>query len=422
MKKIFAFLFFISALCGFAFAQSSFPEIEITREIKLLKSTVSDVRAIMAEFDRDEDDDEEDEYYVRTFRSDKATVKVSFSTGDCSEEAGIENQPEWNVPKMTATKVVITFDEDPKLKDLGLNLAGFKKKLEDEEIEDSEQYIYYDENAGIIIQTDEGEVEKIILHPPRKQIGYLCSNENNEEILSGEMSFIDAIVEKDTYCILRNMPSNVSNLELRANGVFGCQDEKCLNAKKEIRVTTTASDAEGDTLVYHYTVSGGKINGSGYEVIWDLMGVEPGIYTITAGTDDGVGVVGQTQSRKILVKENSYEIIPQPTPKIKELILDKTELVAACPVGKLRRVRCASGNCGISVTSAASEGKNLTYKYIADGEVIGNGEKVIWDLANLKPGEYEIEVSASDDGMIFGEPKTATVVIKENPACTLPKK
>ncbi len=420
MKKFFAFLFFISTLCGFAFAQSSVPEIEIAREIKLLRSTVSDVKAIMAEFDRDEDDDEEDEYYVRTFRSDKVTVKVSFSTGDCSEEAGIENQPEWNVPKMTVTKVVITFDEDPKLKDLGLNPASFKKKLEDEEIEDSEQYIYYDENAGIIIQTDEGEVEKIILHPPRKQIGYLCSNENNEEILSGETGFVDAIVKKDTYCILRNLPSNVTNLELRANGIFGCQDEKCLDAKKEIRVITTAVDTEADTLVYHYTVTGGKINGTGANVIWDLMGVQPGIYGITAGTDDGVGVVGQTQSRKILVKENSYEFLPPA--KIKELTLDKTELIAACPVGRLKRVACPQGSCRVSVTSVA-DGQNLIYKYKTfSGEIIGSGDKVVWDLANLKPGEYEIEVSASDDGMIFGEPKTAAVVIKENLSCTLPKK
>ena len=145
--------------------------------------------------------------------------------------------------------------------------------MEDEEVEDSEEYIYYDENAGIIILTDEGEVGKIILHPPKKQIGYLCDNENNSEILSREMSFVDSIVNSEPVCILRNMPSVVTNLDLRTNGVFGCKDENCLDAKKEIRVITTAIDAENDTLVYHYTVTGGKINGSGWEVIWDLTDV-----------------------------------------------------------------------------------------------------------------------------------------------------
>ena len=327
---------------------------------------------------------------------------------------------------MTATKVVITFDEDPKLKDLGLNLSNFKKRLRYEDAADDEDsifskdFIYYDENAGIIILTDEDEVEKIILHPPKKLIGYLCSNENNSEILSGEMNFVDSIVEGRFTCGLINLPSKVTNLDLKTNGVFGCKDEKCLDPKKEISVSTTAVDLENDALVYNYTVTGGTINGSGWSVIWDLAGVEPGIYTIAAQTDDGCGDCGETKSQKILVKENSYEII-QP-PKIKELILDKTELVAACPVGRLQRIHCPSGSCGVSVTSVASEGKNLTYRYVSGGEIIGSGDKVILDLAGLSPGEYSTSVSVSDDGVIFGEPKTVTVVIKENPSCTTPKK
>ena len=60
MKKIFASLFFISLICGFAFAQNSFPELEIAKEIKLLISTRADVKIIMSEFDRDEEDDEEE--------------------------------------------------------------------------------------------------------------------------------------------------------------------------------------------------------------------------------------------------------------------------------------------------------------------------------------------------------------------------
>ena len=97
MKKIVAFLFFISLMCGFASAQSSFPELEIAREIKLLKSTQSDVKTIMSEFDRDEDDDETDKddevNYVEQFTSDKATVEVSYSTGKCSKDDGFENIP-----------------------------------------------------------------------------------------------------------------------------------------------------------------------------------------------------------------------------------------------------------------------------------------------------------------------------------------
>lgn len=422
MKNIIAFLFLISTISTFASAQSSLPELEIAKEIKLFKSTRANVRAIMSEFDRpgDDEEDETDEYFYEEFRSDNVKVGVSYSTGDCLEDAGTQNQPEWNVPKWTATKVTITFGKEPKLVDLGLNLSRFTKKPKDEEDEEPEEFIYYDENAGIIIVTGEGEVEKIILHPPQKRIGFLCSNENNEEILSGEESFVDSIANSGYICILRNIPSNVAKLDLPSKGSFGCKNENCADAKKEIPVRTTAVDPEADQLVYNYTVSGGKINGSGAIVDWDLTGVLPGTYTITAGSDDGCGICGETKSRKISVKENSFEITP--LAEIKELILDKTELLAACPVGRLRRISCPAGNCAVSVASV-SEDKNLTYEYkTSGGEIVGSGDKIVWNLANLKTGEYSIFVSASDDGVGFGEWKEATVTIKENPACSAPKK
>lgn len=419
MRKIFPIVFFILTTCGFAFAQISFPELEIAKDIKLLKSTHRDVIRILEEFDRNKDKDED---LYQSFYSDRATVKVSFSTGDCSEESAILS-PHWNVPEQTATKVVITFEDTTKLEDSGLNLSGFKKKLEDEEEKDSKDYIYYNENAGIIILTDDGEVEKIILHPPKKQIGYLCINENNEEILSGETSFIDSIINSDPVCIYINQPPNVMNLDLKANGAFGCKNENCADAKKEISVKTMALDPENDVLTYQYTVSGGEIVGRGFEVIWDLTNVQPGIYTIMAGVDDGAGVIGEMKGQKILVKENSFERIPPA--KVKELILDKTELVAACPVGRLKRMRCPSGNCGVAVRMGAVSpgGGNLTYKYkVSGGEIVGEGERIVWDLTNLTPGTYRIWVEASDDGAVFGSHETVTVEIKENQYCIAAKR
>ena len=403
-------------MCGFASAQDSFPEIEIAKEVKLLKSTRADVQIIMSEFDHDEDD----ENYHQEFRSDKALVGISYSTGDCLEDAGIRNQPEWNAPKMTATKIVITFNETMKLKDLGLKLSNFKKKLEDE---NSEDYVYYDEKAGIIILTDEGEVEKIILHPLKKQIANLCDNENNSEIPSRKTSYVDSIVRSDTYCILINQPSHVMQLDLRANEVFGCKDEVCANAKKEISIVTTALDPENDVLTYNYSVTGGKIVGVGAQVIWDLAGASPGIYQITAGVDDGCGICGQTQAQRILLKENSYEVIP--LAKVTRLILDKTELIAACPAGRLKRKLCPSGNCGVSVSTVAvaPDSRNLSFKYkVSSGEIVGSGDRVMWNLTGLSPGKYSITVSSSGDGTVFGNSEMATVEIKENPYCVAAKR
>jgi hypothetical protein len=54
-------------------------------------------------------------------------------------------------------------------------------------------------------------------------------------------------------------------------------------------LTTTASDPDGDTLLYSYTVTGGRITGEGTNVSWDLSGVGPGTYTASVEVDDGCG-------------------------------------------------------------------------------------------------------------------------------------
>ncbi|PYS88824.1 MAG: hypothetical protein DMF62_08795 [Acidobacteria bacterium] len=68
-----------------------------------------------------------------------------------------------------------------------------------------------------------------------------------------------------------------------------------------VGVTVTAEDPEGDVLTYNYTISGGRIVGTGKKVSWSLNGLQPGTYTITAGVDDGCGVCGKTKSETITV-------------------------------------------------------------------------------------------------------------------------
>jgi hypothetical protein len=75
-----------------------------------------------------------------------------------------------------------------------------------------------------------------------------------------------------------------------------------------VTVGTKASSSDAtDVLTYNYTVSGGRIVGSGANVTWDLSGVRPGTYTITAGADNGCGVCGNTKTETITVEECKCE-------------------------------------------------------------------------------------------------------------------
>lgn len=98
---------------------------------------------------------------------------------------------------------------------------------------------------------------------------------------------------------------SVSDSEIKLGcppGFRPAEGETC-NESTSVSVTTTAVDPENDILTYNYTVSGGRIVGSGANVTWDLSGVAPGTYTITAGVDDGCGLCGQTQTQTVVVAE-----------------------------------------------------------------------------------------------------------------------
>jgi len=105
-----------------------------------------------------------------------------------------------------------------------------------------------------------------------------------------------------------NQFANVTALSVSDSEIkLGCEpgfrpaDGQTCNESTSVSVTTTAVDPENDILTYNYTVSGGRIVGSGANVTWDLSGVAPGTYTITAGVDDGCGLCGQTQTQTVVV-------------------------------------------------------------------------------------------------------------------------
>ena len=116
-----------------------------------------------------------------------------------------------------------------------------------------------------------------------------------------------------------NQFANVTNLEVSQTKVtIPCEsgyvprEGTTCSSDMSTNLTTTAVDPEGDVLTYNYTVSGGRIVGQGANVSWDLTGVNPGTYTVTAGVDDGCGVCGQTKTQTITVEKCDCVPIPNP--------------------------------------------------------------------------------------------------------------
>lgn len=107
---------------------------------------------------------------------------------------------------------------------------------------------------------------------------------------------------------IENVPANVTALTVSDSTVtLGCppgfrpREGQSCNESTSVSVSTTAVDKENDVLTYNYTVSGGRIVGTGANVTWDMSGLAPGSYTITAGVDDGCGLCGTTQTQTVVV-------------------------------------------------------------------------------------------------------------------------
>jgi len=104
-----------------------------------------------------------------------------------------------------------------------------------------------------------------------------------------------------------NLPANVTNLTVSDESItlpcrpgYQSASGSC-NDSTSVSVSTTALDPEGDVLTYNYSVSAGRVVGSGANVSWDLSGQPTGSYTITAGVDDGCGMCGKTMTKTVSI-------------------------------------------------------------------------------------------------------------------------
>jgi len=131
-------------------------------------------------------------------------------------------------------------------------------------------------------------------------------------------NWVKRLFKKKSNTIREYPNANVKRITLsQNNSVIGystgrisdnpVQKNICLKDSKIVDVLTKANEdeRENDIFAYKYKISAGKIVGEGVKVVWDLSGVEPGAYTITAGVDDGCGDCGQTITMKICVIECS---------------------------------------------------------------------------------------------------------------------
>jgi hypothetical protein len=153
-------------------------------------------------------------------------------------------------------------------------------------------------------------------------------------------------------------------------------------------VTVDAYDPEDNELLYVYSVTGGKISGTGASVRYISPGIE-GEYQLSVFVSDGE-LDSITATTTIKVFEND-------PPEISRIHVDPEEV----PAGD---------SATINVIAIDPDGDELEYSYIPEaGDISGTGNKVVW-TAPMDVGEYEIKVVVTDP-LGFGVEDTVRITV-----------
>jgi hypothetical protein len=292
MKKFIVSVIFSLAISVSAFAQSRLPELDKIKEIKLLESTREDVKRIFRD-----DDSRENAVYTEN-----AIILFFYSGGNCSNE-----DEEWNVPEGKVTEIYMVIEEAIKPSDLGIDLSKLDKVSKFASLRN--YFIYYDKAKGISFATSDKEFSHIKFFPTEENYPALCNNKKIRKFYSSKDWFRNKT--KERRYIPEPMPvANLTDMILsKEEIVVDCGanlPKEAQSCSYDLQITVEAkaeSSDPTDVLTYNYTVSGGKIIGTGANITWDLSGAKPGTYTITAGVDNGCGVCGTTRTETVIVKE-----------------------------------------------------------------------------------------------------------------------
>jgi hypothetical protein len=202
---------------------------------------------------------------------------------------------------------------------------------------------------------------------------------------------------------LPNQPPTVTVTASQASITLPCRagfrSLTCTPSSQTVQLSANASDPDGDTLLYTWSTTGGRITGDGPNVSWDLTGVAPGSYTATVEVDDGCGCVAFSTTTVTAAEctdcLSEEELARRAQPACPTITVD-------CPTSLTQ--------AGQSVTFTASSSggdpnATLTYNWTVSAGTISSGQ-----------GTSSITVDTTGVG---GQSITATVSVGGlDPRCT----
>ena len=148
----------------------------------------------------------------------------------------------------------------------------------------------------------------------------------------------------------------------------GTGSESCTpSASRSVELTADARDPDNDTLLYTWSVTGGRLTGEGRGVTWDLSGLQAGTYTATVSVNDGNAHTVNDSTTVTVAECTGCRPPPCPTVSV------------SCPSD-------VDQGSPITFTASVSGDANVTYNWSVSAGTISSGQgtsSISVDTANL---------------------------------------
>jgi hypothetical protein len=274
-------------ICSLTFAQSFIADLEKLKQLEFLKSTKEDAIKLLNNEDVGYNDSPD--FDISYFYSEDANITVSYSSGNCSDE-----NEDWNVPEGRITEITIAPKTYININNIEIDYSKFRKERPRRDYK--KLYVYHNKKAGIAIWAYSDRVEFVIFFPSEKDFPQLCDKPEVKKYYSSKKWLRDPSIYNTTYH--NYPPPDVVGLNLSKTEIV-----KSIDSDMKIEVSAEIINPMNEVITYEYRISGGKIVGSGKDVVWDLSGVKSGTYKITAIADNGCGICGKWITKMVVVKE-----------------------------------------------------------------------------------------------------------------------
>ncbi len=206
------------------------------------------------------------------------------------------------------------------------------------------------------------------------------------------LSYTLVLVALGLVSVRAQNPAEIASIELDKESVstvcpISRPHTECNEDDARIRVRVHTKEVPKTESTYYYIPSGGRIMGSGPEVVWDLSEVPPGNYTISVGVGRDDVIAGETLSKTITVRE-----------------CDVCDRPCSCPTIEIEKPKgfVTAGDAFI-IRSRYTGSDRLAYKWtISAGTIIAgkNADSVLIRTSGSDAGKkirVMLEISGTDE-------------------------